>query len=264
MALPSGKTVADDTRPQFRRDTVHQPVDTTACQPRYTITVVVRIRFPGDDDISGHDLHNRAFTWHTQMHPHIRGSRPLGATFDSQFLDRVAGFAQPGRIEDSNRKSFQIHPDFDHIPSRPGYVRGQSGVAPSQTVQQGRFPGIRRPDDRHLEPVSDTLANAHALGFGAQIIEDAGQQGHHFGHDIDRDIFIDEIDRRFDQRSSSDQPGAPCLGLFTQCPGKNAQGLNSLALRFSVDQVGQTFHLSQIEPPVLHRSPCELAGFGHA
>ena len=54
------------------------------------------------------------------------------------------------------------------------------------------------------------------------------------------------------------------LDDIPQTTRQNAQGLNPLGLGFSVDQVSQAFHLSQVHPVVFQRTTGELSRFGDA
>ena len=79
-----------------------------------------------------------------------------------------------------------------------------------------------------------------------------------FGRHIDGNVFIREINRRFEQGRRADQAFSPAFGALAQITGQHAQGLAALCLGLGFDQIGKAFDLSQIEPAIFHRPTGEF------
>ena len=75
-------------------------------------------------------------------------------------LDRVGAVAQPGGIGQHDRVAGEVDRHLDHVAGRAGDRRGDRRFAPRQPVQQARFAGIRRADDRDRDAVAQPLAAA--------------------------------------------------------------------------------------------------------
>jgi len=90
------------------------------------------------------------------------------------------------------------------------------------------------------------------------------QQFRNLGRDIDRNVFIREINGHLKQSGRADQFFAPDIDLLTQVTGQNAQGLFSLRFGLCLDEVAQAFNLREIQLAILHRTAGKFARLGKA
>ena len=73
-------------------------------------------------------------------------------------LDRIGAVAQPGGVGEHDRVAGEIDRDLDDVAGRAGDRRGDRRLAPREPVQQARFAGIGRPEDRDRDAVAQPLA----------------------------------------------------------------------------------------------------------
>src|SRR5262249_31790137 len=80
-----------------------------------------------------------------------------------------------------------------------------------------------------------------------------------FGHELFGHVaLVREIDARLDQSQRLDQPLPPGLCPPAQEATKLAERLAPLSLGFGADQIGETFHGGEVEPPGLEGPTGEL------
>ena len=88
-------------------------------------------------------------------------------------LDRVVAVAQAGGVGEHDRIAGEVDRDLDDVARRAGDRRGDRRLAPRDPVQQARFAGVGRADDRDRDAVAQPLA---AMSVGEMALDLAGER----------------------------------------------------------------------------------------
>ena len=185
--------------------------------------------------------------------------RPRPRASDALGLDRIAGLAQPGGVEQRHRHAAQHHARLQHVARGSRRGRHDRHVAPGQRIDQRRFADIRRPGDREHQAVAQPLAAAVVVQMGRDLASQrADLRQHRCFHGI-REILIGKIDQRLLLRQQPQQPVGPAAIDAAQRPAELLQRLATLRRTLGRDQVGDRLGLQQVHSPVEERPPRELA-----
>ena len=127
-----------------------------ACSPsRSTLFATGIVSGPGHAAAAGGVLRARGVEHEQAQFGRLGAGQRAAQPF---LLDRVGALAQPGRVGEHDRVAGEVDRDLDHVARRAGDRRGDRRLAPRELVQQARFAGVRRPDDRHRDAVAQPLA----------------------------------------------------------------------------------------------------------
>ena len=123
---------------------------------------VRQVELRPDDERRARDLGRARRCAVVEPQGQVGALRPLPRAPDALLLDRVAGVANPGGIDQDDRITAEIDRDLDGVARRAREGRGDGDVASGDRVHQGRLADIRRPGDHHDEPCPQPLRGLRA------------------------------------------------------------------------------------------------------
>ncbi len=144
----------------------------------------------------------------------------------------------------------------------PAIGRGDRRLAPRDPVQEARFAGVGRPDDRDADAVAQPLP---AVAVGEMALDLGGELagfGEDAVFDFRRQIFVGKIDRGFEMGESMGQPARPIAIEIAEFAVELAQCLTALRIGLGHREVGDRLGLGEVELAVQKGAAGELAGLG--
>ncbi len=193
----------------------------------------------------------------------VRTFRPRPRAAHALLFDRVVAFPHARRIQQRHRIAAEIEMHLDHVARGPRMGRDDRGLAPRQPIEQARFAGIRRPGDRHHQPLPQPLAAMFVAQRFLNLFKQFPRSMKCGRNQVLRDIrLVGKIDPRLDQRERADQLLPPGFGALPEQALKLPHRLRALRFGLGEHQIGKALDGGEIEPAVLERAAGELAGLG--
>ena len=198
------------------------------------------------------------------IHPQhqVRLGRPLPRAAHALLLDRIVAVADAGGVEQRHRIAVEIEMHLDHVARRAGDRRHDRRLAPGDPVEQGRLAGVRRPRNRHHQPVAQPLAARGARQRLARFRRAARARS--FSAGATRSSGTSASSEKSIRASTSASASiSRARQVSARSPSKPLQlpiGLPALRFGLGADQIGQALDRGEIELAVLEGAARELAG----
>ena len=196
------------------------------------------------------------------MQPQICGLCPLSRTVDAAAFQFVPGISQACRVQQRDRKPFQVQTQFNDVARRSGDVRHKGHFAFGDPVDQAGFSGIGGADDGNLEAIADAFRRRIASDLHFQFSLEHIKQLEDLARNLLWNLLIGEIDAALDQGTCADQQRSPSIRLPRQFAIAHPQGGKTLRFGLCGQKITQSLHLGQIHLPVQEGAFRELSGFG--
>ena len=183
---------------------------------------------------------------------------------DADALGLVAGFAEPGGVDQLDRDAVDGDALGDEVAGGAGRCGDDGSVALDQPVEEAGFSGVGAADDGEPEAVADDAADGEAA---LQLLErraDLGDAGRDRGGGHDVDVVFGEVDAGLEGGDQRDELGFDRRDLAGERAAHLPRGQPGLLEGGGLDEVADGFGLGEVEAAAEEGALGELAGLGEA
>ena len=203
----------------------------------------------------------------------IRAFRPVQGAAHAFTLDRVLALgirhrrgerAQAGGVRQRHRPAAEVQMDVDHVARGAGDSRDDSGLIPIQPIDEARFSGVRRPQDRDRQAVAQPLAPTAIGKTGIELGAKRPQLRRQLRDQPAGQALVGKIDLGLGPRPRAQDAQPPRLAARAQAASELPHRLARLALGLRGDQIGERLDLIEGELAAVEGTARELARAGEA